>query len=90
MSDDGEVDYTLPPWGTLGRNFTLGVVSGGSKVILQVLNTLDVKDRGRFLSQVFDREPGTPLFTVCNHIRSARYHDSGILYAALTASRTRM
>ncbi len=70
MSDDAEIDYTLPPWGTLGRDFTLGVVAGGSKFVLQVLNTLHVKGGERLQTHVFDREPGTPLFTVCNHIRS--------------------
>lgn len=80
MSDDGEVDYTLPPWGVLGRNFTLGVVSGGSKLVLQVLNTLHVRGGESFRNHVLDREPGTPLFTICNHIRSViRHIDAPVL-----------
>lgn len=63
------MDYTLPPWGTLGRNFTLGVVSGGGKFVLQVLNTMHINGAERFRNQVLSRDPGTPLFTVCNHIR---------------------
>ena len=86
MSNVGEVDYTLPPWGVLGRDFTLGIVSGGSKVILQVLNTLHVKGEESFRSQVFNRQPGTPLFTVSNHIRSASLHAGAMLFVFLAAS----
>lgn len=72
MCENLEVDYTLPPWGTAGRNLTLGVVSGGGKFVLQVLNTLHVNGLDRLQQHVLQRENGRPLFTVCNHNRSTR------------------
>ncbi len=64
-----EIDYSKPPWGELGRAFTLGVVSGGCKFVMHVMNTLDIDGKDRFQDAVLRREEGQPLFTVSNHTR---------------------
>ena len=66
MSD---VDYTQPPWGIYGRDLVLGVISGGSKAILQGLNQFNVNGLERFQNAVLNRPQGTALFTVSNHTR---------------------
>lgn len=71
MTGDEDVDYTLPPWGPWGRDVTLGVVSGGSKFLLQVLNRLDLKGGDLVQRYILNKEQDRPLFTVCNHIRYA-------------------
>ena len=60
-----------PPWGSLGRDFTLGVVSLGSKVILRWLNTYNTTNLATLEEAVRHRPDGTGLLTVCNHTRSA-------------------
>ena len=63
---------TQPPWGQIGRNLTLGVVSLAGKFVLQVCNSLDVKGHSRLTQLVMHRPPGTGLITVSNHARSAQ------------------
>lgn len=64
-----EEDFTLPPWGTLGRDITLGLVSLGSNLIMHVFNRLSIDGHEQFQRYVMHREPGTALLTVCNHTR---------------------
>ncbi|CAK0739091.1 hypothetical protein CVIRNUC_001135 [Coccomyxa viridis] len=56
-----------PPWGSLGRDFTLGVVSLGSKLILRWLNTYNTTNLATLEEIVRHRPDGTGLLTVCNH-----------------------
>lgn len=64
-----EEDFSQPPWGELGRAFTLGVVSMGCKAVMHVMNTLHISGQDRFQDAVLRREEGQALFTVCNHTR---------------------
>jgi len=66
---NGSTDFTKPPWGTYGRDFTFGVISGWAKVVMHVLNDFEVSNPQTFRQYVIEREEGTPLFTVCNHTR---------------------
>jgi hypothetical protein len=69
-----DADILRPPWGWLGRDATLGLVSSGAKVLLRLLNTLRVDPDGlaRYRRLTMDREPGVGLLTYCNHTRSGR------------------
>lgn len=57
------------PWGDLGRNFTLGLVSIGSKFVLNVLNTTKIYNVEGIEEIATNRPSGTGLLTVCNHTR---------------------
>lgn len=57
------------PWGHLGRDFTLGVVSLASKFLLNVLNSTDIHNGDTLQKQATERPPGVGLLTVCNHTR---------------------
>lgn len=67
--EESEPDYTLPPWGRIGRNITLGTVTLGSNIVMHWLNTLNIEGALSFREHVMNRDPGTALFTVCNHTR---------------------
>lgn len=67
--EDVRDPVTQPPWGQIGRNFTLGIVSMAGKFVLQVCNSLDVKGHSRLTQLVMHRPPGTGLITVSNHAR---------------------
>ena len=67
--DPSATDYTKPPWGRFGRDFTFGFVSGFANVIVHVLNDFKVSNLPTFQKAVIEREEGTPLFTVSNHTR---------------------
>lgn len=66
-----DADILRPPWGAYGRDLTLGLVSGGAKVLLRLLNTLAVApaDLQRYRELTLRREPGVGLLTYCNHTR---------------------
>lgn len=64
-----DLEITRPPWGEIGRVATLVVVSGFSKLILNVLNSTKVLNRDQLLEAVEGREPGVGLLTVANHTR---------------------
>ena len=66
---EASVGITAPPWGDLGRVFTLVVVSGIGKLVLNVLNTTKVLNRDQFIEAVQAREPGVGLLTIANHTR---------------------
>ncbi|KAK9837621.1 hypothetical protein WJX74_001596 [Apatococcus lobatus] len=72
---------TQPPWGQIGRNFTLGMVSLAGKFVLQVCNRMDIKDHARLTQLVMHRPPGTGLITVSNH--ASTFDDPGLLSALL-------
>ncbi|CAL8463510.1 g3044 [Coccomyxa elongata] len=55
------------PWGRLGRDLTLALVSIGSKFVLNVLNTTRFTNVERIEKAATERPPGTGLLTVCNH-----------------------
>lgn len=57
------------PWGEIGRSVTLGLVAGISKLVLGVLNRVEVDGADTFLQHVLEREPGRGLITVSNHTR---------------------
>lgn len=61
-----------PPWGTFGRDVTLGVVSLGSKFLLQWLNTYTTTNVSVLQDAVNERPVGQGLLTVCNHTRYMR------------------
>ena len=61
-----------PPWGTFGRDATLGVVSLGSKFLLQWLNTYTTTNVSVLQDAVNERPAGQGLLTVCNHTRYMR------------------
>ena len=71
LVEDCRLDDSImgPPWGELGRAFTLGVVAGFSKLILNGLNTTVVRNHDVYLQAVQQRPPGTGLITVSNHTR---------------------
>ena len=58
-----------PPWGQVGRSFTLGIISLGSKCLLQALNTFTVTSHDTFLDSVVKRADGVGLLTISNHTR---------------------
>ena len=58
-----------PPWGDFGRNATLGVVSLGSKLLLQWLNTYTTTNLSTLQNAINHRPHGRGLLTVCNHTR---------------------
>ncbi len=62
---------TLPPWGQIGRNFTLGVVSLAGKFVLQVCNRMEITNHSRLTELVVNRPPSVGLITVSNHARQA-------------------
>lgn len=64
-----DADFLAAPWGAAGRDATLGLVAGISKLVLQVLNSTRVNNHGTFTDLVFNRPPGVGLLTVCNHTR---------------------
>ena len=66
-----ELEVLAPPWGQLGRAFTLGVVAGISKLLLSVCNTLKVHNHDTFLDAVLKRDPEQGLLTIANHTRFA-------------------
>ena len=70
-AEDLNDPVTLPPWGQVGRNITLGVVSLAGKFVLQVCNRMDVKHHSRLTELVINRPPGVGLITVSNHGRQA-------------------
>jgi hypothetical protein len=74
---DFDEDILRPPWGPYGRNLTLGVVSGFSKLLLKVLNTTIVKDLDRLHQLVMHRDPGVGLLSFCNHTRWAAAQEGG-------------
>jgi hypothetical protein len=74
---DFDEDILRPPWGPYGRNLTLGVVSGVSKLLLNVLNTTVVKDLDRLHQLVMHRDRGVGLLSFCNHTRWAAGRSSG-------------
>ncbi len=61
-----------PPWGSFGRDATLGVVSLGSKFLLQWLNTFTTTNVSILQDAVKERPAGQGLLTVCNHTRYLR------------------
>jgi len=65
--DQGSTDFTKPPWGRYGRDFTFGIISGWANVVMHGLNNFKVSNSETFRKYVIEREEGTPLFTVCNH-----------------------
>lgn len=74
MVSNADVEYSQgvpvsPPWGDVGRNATLGVVSMGSKLLLQWLNTFTTTNLSTLQHAVKDRPHGRGLLTVCNHTR---------------------
>ncbi len=66
ISDEVNVD---PPWGSSGRDFTLGIVSLGSKFLLDVLNSTEIRNFDTLEKQATERPSDTGLLTVCNHTR---------------------
>jgi hypothetical protein len=66
-----DADILRPPWGWLGRDVTLGLVSSGAKLLLRALNTLRVApdDLARYRKFAMEREPGLGLLTYSNHTR---------------------
>lgn len=76
-----DIAITSPPWGQLGRAFTLGMVSGLGKLLLQVLNTTTVNNHQTWLQTVMHRDPGVGLITICNH--TSMFDDPGI-FSAIT------
>jgi monolysocardiolipin acyltransferase len=58
-----------PPWGAHGRDFTLGVVSFGSKFLLNILNSTEVRNGDSLYKHATERPTGVGLLTVCNHTR---------------------
>jgi hypothetical protein len=64
-----DASITAPPWGELGRAFTLGVISGYGKLMLQVLNRTTVVNHERWIKTVMERSPGEGLITISNHTR---------------------
>ena len=66
---DPEEDVRRPPWGELGRAFTIGLVASLGKLVIQGLNRFEVENKPRFLDAVAHRPPGSGLVTVCNHTR---------------------
>ena len=63
-----------PPWGSFGRNVTLGVVSAGSNFLLRWLNTYKTTNLSTLQDAVRDRPEGRGLLTVCNHTRQGLAH----------------
>jgi hypothetical protein len=59
------------PWGDLGRDLALCLVSLGSKFLLTVLNRTSVVNGEALQQQVMHRPVGEGLLTVCNHTRCA-------------------
>ena len=59
------------PWGDIGRDLALCLVSLGSKFLLNLLNSTTVVHAEGLEQQVRDRSPGIGLLTVCNHTRCA-------------------
>lgn len=62
-------DILRPPWGSVGRDVTLGLVSGAAKLVLLVFNSRIVDNHDTYTDLVMRREPGTGLITYSNHTR---------------------
>lgn len=62
-------DLFSPPWGSVGRSLTLGLVSGFAKLVLKVLNETVVLNEEGLTAAVTARGEGQGLLTVCNHVR---------------------
>lgn len=74
MDSTSDIDHpqgvpVSPPWGDTGRNATLGIVSLGSKFLLNWLNTFTTTNLSTLRDAVNKREDGRGLLTVCNHTR---------------------
>ncbi|GFR45151.1 hypothetical protein Agub_g6534 [Astrephomene gubernaculifera] len=70
-------EVLAPPWGPLGRSFTLGVVSTCARLILNVLNTTEIINHDRLIRAVQDKRKDAGLITVCNH--TSLFDDPGVL-----------
>ncbi|CAG9466934.1 unnamed protein product [Pedinophyceae sp. YPF-701] len=62
---DGSV--VEPPWGPLGRSFTLGIVSLAARLTLRVANSWHITNDEELRRAAEAREPGRGLVTVSNH-----------------------
>mmetsp|Transcript_23392 Transcript_23392/g.64909 ORF Transcript_23392/g.64909 Transcript_23392/m.64909 type:complete len:282 (-) Transcript_23392:199-1044(-) len=74
-------EITSPPWGEIGRSFTLGVVSLFSKTLLNVANATEIHNEERIKQYITERDRGSGLLTVCNH--TSTFDDPGVLSAIL-------
>ena len=74
-----------PPWGSVGRDFTLGIVSLGSKFVLSWLNTYTTNNLAILQEAVRHRPDGTGLLTVCNHTRLTTLIPCARIHSQLTA-----
>lgn len=72
---------TAPPWGEIGRSFTLGIVAGFSKLMLNVLNRTIVHNHSTFLDAVRHRQQGVGLITFTNH--ASTFDDPGVICGML-------
>ncbi|GAX73579.1 hypothetical protein CEUSTIGMA_g1030.t1 [Chlamydomonas eustigma] len=70
---------TSPPWGQIGRAFTLGIISGACKLVLNVINTTSVENHDIWLKHVMNRELGRGLITISNH--TTLVDDPGVISA---------
>ena len=70
MEHDEEL--TRPPWGEIARVLTLTGIWAVGKFVVQGINTTTVVDGQHFREALLEREPDTPLITVCNHTRYER------------------
>lgn len=67
--DEPDESITRPPWGELGRAFTLGFISATGKLFLNVLNNTDMHNLETLHRAVNERPAGVGLITVSNHTR---------------------
>ena len=72
---------TSPPWGEMGRSFTLAVVSLFSKAVLCGANTTEVHNREKMNKYIIERDREVGLLTVCNHTRYAHHASSSCVRA---------
>ena len=64
-----EEPIVSPPWGELGRVFTLAIVSLTGKFVLNWWNSTIVSNQSTLLDLLHHREKGLGLITVSNHTR---------------------
>ena len=67
--DEPDESITRPPWGQLGRAFTLGFISATGKLFLNVLNRTEMHNLETLHRAVNERPTGVGLITVSNHTR---------------------
>mmetsp|Transcript_13334 Transcript_13334/g.23605 ORF Transcript_13334/g.23605 Transcript_13334/m.23605 type:complete len:278 (-) Transcript_13334:1282-2115(-) len=79
-AETSKLDFNpnIPPWGEVGRSFTMGLVSGFAKLVMNGLNTTNLHNYETFEKYFHDRGD-VGLLTVCNH--TSMFDDPGVISA---------